>query len=99
MNRIMEAYNFTLGQYQDIANLMDRMAKEGKDGYDLRAWLKQKAQEKKRINRQSKQAYEDWLKTAPKCKDCGLPMMKWNVEGEMIQTCKCGYSEYIEEVR
>ena len=99
MDKILEAYEFTLGQYQDIANLMDRMAESGKDRHDLRAWINHQAAEKKRINNQSKQQYEDWLKTAPKCKDCGLPMRTWDLEGEIIKTCKCGYSGYVEEVR
>ena len=98
MDKILEAYEFTLGQYQDIANLMDRMAESGKDRHDLRAWINHQAKEKNRINKQSKQAYEEWLANVPKCKDCNSPMSTWNLEGEVIRTCKCGYSEYVKEI-
>ena len=65
MDKILSAYDFTIGQYQDIASLMAHMAKAGKSGDDLKEWLKLKRRDM----------------PGKKCPECGMVMVLQALEG------------------
>lgn len=85
MDKILSAYDFTIGQIQDIASLMIRMTKVGKDGHDLKAWVKQRAQEK------SIKIYK-----CPQCKNGIMSVVAIEDGYEYYQCHKCWFSSYLK---